>query len=747
MEPFKIDRRTFIQNTAILGGGLALTPLIGHTQESKGREVQKLYWYHHPLRILQTVLREPDVTNYDAKAVVGYMEKTKCNTLIVNAGGIVDFFQNPLPAANINSFMGSRDVLKEITEACHASGIRVIGRVDFRGVEEKIYRQFPDWFSVDRKHVPIQLNYTRPQLYASCYNGYYRNAHAEEFIKYLMEHYALDGIWHNSIGISGICYCSHCEQAFRSAAGKELPDMSTSSEADLNRYMEWKSMVADKHMEHMKKTVKSYGDDKVYTAEVFSMFETGGRINSGIDLYNARDHFDFLVSVAFLTENTEIIEYEDLSYANTIIKFLKSMSPEKEAIILYGGNGTSHRYVMEPPVDLKVWLWQALAAGGRFWNCSFTGPHPDATHDRRNAFHNVEAYQFVKEHEKVLSQHAPIATIGVYYSRSTRLYYRNQHQEGDRFDASIKGMENVLAENHIPFDFLPDNQISKDRLSRYHLVILPNVKCLSDKETELLKNYVGEGGSILATYETSLYNDDGSARKDFSLSELFGCHFTGEKINTKKDCYQFIADPSHPVVLPDSADTELFINAGYTLLCKTNPGAKMICTYVPLVHNQPPEKAWTTEWSKEFPTLLENRYKKGKVLYFTNQPDQISYDMGHPDMRNLLKRSIQYLAGNSIPIETNAPESVHVGLTRSLVSPDEYIFSLVNVTSGPVRPLRSILPVYDLRIKVRLKGTSLSRYNVLRAQSKYKVTNSTGDVEIQLDKLQDFFCIHLVMRS
>jgi hypothetical protein len=61
------------------------------------------------------------------------MEKTGSNTLVVNGGGIVDFFQNPLPASNVNSMMGNRDVLREITEACHAAGIRVIARVDFRG--------------------------------------------------------------------------------------------------------------------------------------------------------------------------------------------------------------------------------------------------------------------------------------------------------------------------------------------------------------------------------------------------------------------------------------------------------------------------------------------------------------------------------------------------------------------------------------------------------------------------------------
>ena len=185
------------------------------------------------------------------------MEKSGCNTLVVNGGGIVDFFQNPLPAANINSFMGKRDILKEITTACHASGMQVIARVDFRGVEEKMYKQFPDWFSIDHEQKPKQLTYTRPPLYASCYTGYHRNEHAQEFVKYIMTHYNMDGIWHNSIGVGGICYCKRCQESFILATGENIPELDSAPAEKLDRYMTWKSEMADKHMEKMKKTVKS----------------------------------------------------------------------------------------------------------------------------------------------------------------------------------------------------------------------------------------------------------------------------------------------------------------------------------------------------------------------------------------------------------------------------------------------------------------------------------------------------------
>ena len=163
-----------------------------------------------------------------------------------------------------------------------------------------------------------------------------------------------------------------------------------------------------------------------------------------------------------------------------------------------------------------------------------------------------------------------------------------------------------------------------------------------------------------------------------------------------------------------------------------------------MVHNQPPEKAWTSAWAREYPTVLENTYKKGKSIYFANQPDLITFEFAHPDVRNLLARSVRYLAGDSIGMETNAPESVHTGLTRSLVNPKEFIFSFVNTTSGPVRPLRNLLPVYDLSVELNLEG-NLNRYKVLRAQGDVNVVSAKGKIEIKLGKLGDFFAVHLTM--
>jgi hypothetical protein len=742
---FQIGRRDFIKQNSLFVGGLLMTPTLLHGNVSPENQDQS-YWYNKPRRMMHTVLRETDAKNYNAEAVIEYLQKAGYNTLSANAGGITDFFQNPLPAANINPFMGDRDILKEMTTACKNAGINFMCRVDFRGSEEHIYKKFPDWYMRDANQNPVLYNGAIVPIYRSCYLSPNRNEYANELISYVMKNYAIDGIYHNAPGADGICYCHRCQESYGAATGKDIPLMDSASELELDEYMVWKAQVADQYMDRIKKTVKSFGNDKAYTAEVFTFYSVEGRINSGIDLDHARRHFDINASAAFLTgPHDRDNYYTDLNYGNAITTFFKSMVPEREAVVMWGGNGTSHRMVIDPPTDLKVYLWEILSVGGGFWNCYFTNV-PTLSNDNRNAYLESEIQNLVKENEDLYEQQAPVANVGIYYSKPTRVSYREESVEDIMFGTEIKGLINVLIENHIPYDFILDDQIGKEKLKKYKLLILPNVRIISKQETEIIKNYVQNGGNLLATYATSLYNAEGTELKDFGLRELFGVNYTGNKLDTNRDTYQYILEPNHPLVMADSKSTELLFNSGYTLLCQPAEESKVICTMTPIIHNQPPDKSWVEKFETEYPTIVENNYGKGKVLYYANQLDALSYTIGHSDTKNLLSRGIKYLSENTLPIQsTTAPSSVHIGLTKSLIKPGNYILSLVNTTSAPIRPIQELIPVNDIQVNLKLEGKSLNKFKVLRSQGDCKITSNSQVLDINISRIEDFCSIHIQM--
>jgi len=81
-------------------------------------------------------------------------------------------------------------------------------------------------------------------------------------------------------------------------------------------------------------------------------------------------------------------------------------------------------------------------------------------------------------------------------------------------------VEQALIQARIPFDIVFDDQL-KD-LSQYRALVLPDQECLNDAQMELMRRYVESGGGVVATEQTSLYDDWRRRRKNFGLHDVLG---------------------------------------------------------------------------------------------------------------------------------------------------------------------------------------------------------------------------------
>src|SRR5258708_25910101 len=88
-------------------------------------------------------------------------------------------------------------------------------------------------------------------------------------------------------------------------------------------------------------------------------------------------------------------------------------------------------------------------------------------------------------------------------------------------------MYQALIEARIPFEMAHDRLLDPAHIDRFKLLILPNIAALSDAQCEQLRQYVSRGGSLLATHETSLYDEWGVRRQNFGLSSLFRVNSNG----------------------------------------------------------------------------------------------------------------------------------------------------------------------------------------------------------------------------
>lgn len=703
------------------------------------------YWYQKNLRFLQTVLREIDIINYDAKKVVDYMRRANANVLVVNAGGIMDFFDNPLPLANVNPSKTHENVLRDIGREIHAAGMRVIVRVDFRGVDPQRYAQHPDWFAAEPDGGP-RAGHGHIKLCAPCYNSYYANEHAEEYIRYVLSTFDLDGIWENALGFHhGPCYCKRCRDRYFEATGKQIPlptgDPDEYGGPRFDEYRAWKATCADAHIARMRAAVKSFGEEKAYCAEIFDIYNHSFTTGTGVGYENAKRHFDFLVSCVFLNPNNPRARgayrvYDLIHDGGSHIRVARALQPEKQPVIVTGGNGSRWRYITDPALETRLWMWEIASSGGGIWNCYFNGSCPAMTHDRRAAYSEQDVYTYLAQNSDLISDSKPVSEVAIYYSPKTGDRFGSSDETKDLYGVGIKGVERVLTENHVQYGFVVADGLKPEHLEGVKALLMPNAAVMSDAEIEIIRQYVQQGGALIASYETSLYTPEGAMRRNFGLADVFGCDYSGYSVDTQEDCYLLVAERENPV-LANLGDTEMLINGGHTALCMPHENTHVAARYIPVIHNQPPEYAWIRRMDSDFSVIHTHAYGKGRVVYYANTADAQCYLNGHEDYTELYKNALDYAIGGQYLVQSDAPRSVHINMLVQQADDGRYVLSVINETGASQRPMKEVVPVGPFDIRLNVPSRQLKAARMLWGDE-ITAVQQDGMICLRVERLNEF---------
>ncbi|MBT3289152.1 MAG: hypothetical protein HN380_17540, partial [Victivallales bacterium] len=123
-----------------------------------------------------------------------------------------------------------------------------------------------------------------------------------------------------------------------------------------------------------------------------------------------------------------------------------------------------------------------------------------------------------------------VADVALLFSSTTRDF-------GKRYPGTVNGlgMSQVMTAGHIQHDVLLEADLRPERLSRYKAVLLPSIACLSDAQIAALRAYVGKGGVLLVSGNTSLQDENGVFRETFGLAGLLGLDIDPKKGSIKGD--------------------------------------------------------------------------------------------------------------------------------------------------------------------------------------------------------------------
>ena len=126
---------------------------------------------------------------------------------------------------------------------------------------------------------------------------------------------------------------------------------------------------------------------------------------------------------------------------------------------------------------------------------------------------NWKYIEFLREHFQHFLNTENIADVAILRSYPSMAYNNYSTHE------STILFEQTLIQANIPFDIIFDEHL--DDLSKYSVLVLANQESLSDSIVKQIKDFANNGGGVVATGLTSLFNDWRIRRPTFGLIDLF----------------------------------------------------------------------------------------------------------------------------------------------------------------------------------------------------------------------------------
>ena len=197
-----------------------------------------------------------------------------------------------------------------------------------------------------------------------------------------------------------------------------------------------------------------------------------------------------------------------------------------------------------------MWLNETVASGlAPYYH--FIGSEAGFGEDRRWQKLGTDYFQWTARHDAHLKVRRSVANIGVVMGQSTQLLYPGPAtmRTHTYMRETTHGLYEMLLAGRFAFDFVHEQRLDLDRIAKYRALILPNIAMLSDGECEQLRAYAKAGGSIMASFETGLYDEELKPRAEFALADLLGIQKAGDAIGTNGNAWSArIETATHPIL-------------------------------------------------------------------------------------------------------------------------------------------------------------------------------------------------------
>lgn len=684
-----VSRREFIQTTAAtsfalsLPGGAAL-----FAQGSSDKD-----WFDRPMRWAQLNLVESDPAKMDRAFWLDYFKRIHADAACLSAGGVVAFYPTKVPFHHRSQWLpGNESFYADMVDNCRKQGMVVVARTDPHATYQDVADAHPDWLAVDAagKHRP-HPDY--PGMWLTCALGPYNFDFMTDVTREIVTLYDVGGVFSNRWTGSGICYCEHCKANFFAAYKQDLPRGPRDPHNPLYRnYLLWHQARLFELWDLWDKTIQAARPTARYIAN------SGGGATSGLDMIEVGKRAPTLFA------DRQVRERNMAPWANgkNGKEYRATLGNKAIGGIFNAGIVSPYRWLNsgKSAAETRVWVQDGMANGLRPWFNMVSGQPKD----KRVLKVIEDLYVWHAQNEKYLRNTAPVARIAMVYSQQTAEYWAGSSAARTVEDPSL-GIYQALIDARLPFEMVHDHNLDAASLAPFKLLILPNIAALSDKQCEQLKSFVQNGGGLVATWETSLYDEWGTKRPDFGLADLFKASYAGTPKGVQQNTYLHVEDPAHPI-LRGLEGTENIIGGTNQITIKPHAdAAKSPLTRIPAVANLPMEKTfWTIDRTDE-PEVMLNQIGAGRVVYFPWDIDRLYWDVMAHDHSLLLRNAITWALNEPAPITVTGPGMFDVTVWQQKSAQHESLtVHLVNLTNPmAMRPnMHELIPSHPQHVELEI---------------------------------------------
>lgn len=719
-----MNRRHFIRNTSVVGGALTIVGSSSFSHMVK--PIENELWFDKAMRWAQLAFVENDPGRYDPDFWLDYFRRIHADGVLLSAGGIVAFYPSKIPLHHKSPWMGNSDPLGYLVNECKKMNMTVILRTDPHATRQDMYDAHPDYIAVTadgqkRRH------WANPELWVTCALGPYNFDFMTKVNQEIMELYQPDGIFSNRWHGHGVCYCEHCKKNFQAAFDLELPKKIERLDPTYQKWVAWNT-------DRLKELWF------LWDAGIRKQKSTARYIPNGFpDKLLTGKHSDFF----FADQQARRGMIPPWSNAKGAKELRAGLGMKPLVGIFSVGIEEQYRWKdsVQNDAEIRIWVAEGVANGMKPCFVKFGG----MIDDKRWMSAVEKMYQGYYRSERYLRNTAPMARIGMIYSEQTNMKYGGQEWQESSRDHSL-GMYQALIEDHMSFEMVNDMLLDAEHLKPFKLLILPNIAALSDSQCEQLRIFVEGGGSLVATFETSLYDEEGNIRSNFGLSDLFGVSFDKGVEGPMRNSYLRIRNnlttkEFHPVV-KGLEDSYKIINAVHRVKVIPQTSFPSPVTLIPTYPDLPMEDVYQRIPEPDTRELYLREIGNGRIAYIPSDLDRSFWQIMGTDHCTLLQNTIRWALNEEPIVDVKTQGVVDVAVWRQK---DSMTVHLVNLTNPMMMkgPFRDLFPI-EAQVKIKIPpGVKVGGVHLLLSDEKpkYEIVNNT--VNLVVPKVLDHEIIAL----